>query len=365
VKDQTLWFEGNPRLLSEPLASVVGTREPSREGVLRTKRLTTLLVQNGFCVVSGLAQGIDGVAHQTALDLGGLTIAVMGTSIEQCYPKEHLELKQEIIRHGLVLSQFPPEQPTSRRNFPQRNVLMAALSSVSFIVEAGIDSGTKHQVKAAIEMGKPIGFLASLVSQEYDWVKKAIETGLGIVIETDEDAVAFLRCVKEFEYKTREQSDEKQTDREPEQSHAKHTELDFGFTHQGSHTSKADSTHEPDFIIMQYTKQHHSTARDDAPPIAESGFATTNSDNHPSTVSKEPSVPSEPAFATTNAVGGHSTGGNEETRSYEPAFAAAKPSQEHSTAGEHLPRPSRSSQKKSESPRAGIFVRFMKRFFGR
>ena len=193
AEHEVLWYDGNLKLLELPLASVVGTREVSPEGIVRTKRLTALLVQEGFCIVSGLAKGVDRVAHETALEMNGYTIAVMGTSINDCYPKEHRALKCEIGLRGLLLSQFAPESPILRSNFPRRNILMAALSSVTFVVEATIDSGTKHQVKAAVDRGKPVAFLASLVDQDYPWVRGALDSGFGFVIESPEDARSLLR----------------------------------------------------------------------------------------------------------------------------------------------------------------------------
>jgi DNA processing protein len=193
TQHEVLWYQGNLELLQMPLASVVGTREVSPEGIARTKRLTALLVEEGFCVVSGLAKGVDRVAHEVALQMDGYTIAVMGTPIDDCYPKENGPLKNEISRRGLILSQFEPHSPILRSNFPRRNILMAALSSATFVVEAGLDSGTKHQVKAAVERGKPVAFLASLVDRDYPWVRDALDSGFGFVIEQPEDAHALLR----------------------------------------------------------------------------------------------------------------------------------------------------------------------------
>jgi DNA processing protein len=193
---EELWCDGNLELLTMPLASIVGTRDVSPEGVRRTRKLAAVLVSEGFCIVSGLAKGVDRVAHETALSMNGHTIAVMGTAIDECYPIEHQELKDRITRRGLVLSQFAPGTPVRRSNFPQRNVLMATLSSTTFVVEASVDSGTKHQVRAAVRMGKKVAFLASLVNQDYPWVQEALDAQFGVIIEHTEDAVALLREVK-------------------------------------------------------------------------------------------------------------------------------------------------------------------------
>jgi DNA processing protein len=196
---KVLWYEGNIDLLSSLMASVVGTREASSAGVQRTRRLTNTLVQEGFTVVSGLATGIDAVAHQHALNIGGNTIAVMGTPIDLCYPAEHIDLKRSIAQKGLVISQFPPGAPVTRSNFPQRNILMAALSSITFVVEAGPNSGTRHQVKAAVQMGRWVGLLASLADHNFPWVKDALQSGVGVVIHDTESLVALLREIKKIE----------------------------------------------------------------------------------------------------------------------------------------------------------------------
>ena len=195
-KSDRLWLLGNADLLSGPLAAVVGTRQITEEGAARTKKLTALLVREGFCVVSGLAEGVDAVAHRTALDNDGLTIAVMGTPIEECYPREHSDLKAEIVEKGLVISQFAPGSKVHRSNFPRRNTLMAALSEITFVVEAGVNSGTRHQVKAALQMGRIVAFLASLAEKNYPWIEEAMRSGLGRIIAGPEDALALLREIR-------------------------------------------------------------------------------------------------------------------------------------------------------------------------
>lgn len=169
-----LWFSGDLDLLKLPLISIVGKREASPEGVVWARQITRFLVDRGFCIVSGLAKGIDAVAHSTALDLRGKTIAVLGTAIDDCYPKEHQGLKQEIEANGLVISQFEPGTQIQRGNFPQRNELMAALSLVTIVIEADFDSGTRHQVRAAIARGRSVGFIGAVAASQYDWVAESL-----------------------------------------------------------------------------------------------------------------------------------------------------------------------------------------------
>jgi DNA processing protein len=187
-----LWYQGDVNLLASRMASIVGTRQPSEEGIRRAKKLTNVLVQQKFTVVSGLAAGVDAAAHKQALAAGGKTIAVMGTPIDECYPAEHHELKQSIAENGLVLSQFPAGSKIFPSNFPQRNILMAALSSVTFVVEADAKSGTRHQVNAAIRIGRCVGFLASLVDRNIPWVTEALDSGSGFIVENTGDVIHLL-----------------------------------------------------------------------------------------------------------------------------------------------------------------------------
>jgi len=169
-----LWFSGSLDLLKLPLVSIVGKRDSSPEGELWARQITKFLVNRGFCIVSGLAKGIDAVAHSTALELRGKTIAVLGTAIDDCYPKEHLSLKQAIEANGLVISQFEPGTKIQRGNFPQRNELMAAMSLVTIVVEADFDSGTRHQVRAAIAKGRSVGFIGAVAASQYEWVEESL-----------------------------------------------------------------------------------------------------------------------------------------------------------------------------------------------
>jgi len=182
---ECLWFQGNRSLLDGTLlVSVIGTRSPSNEGIHRTRKLVQTLVRNGVTVVSGMAKGVDYVAHSTTLELGGLTIAVMGTPIEGCYPKEHRELKGLIAASGLVVSQFEPGSSSQRYNFPKRNETMAAMSVMTIVTEASATSGTRHQVAASIKLGRRVGFLASLVALQIPWIKDALRSEFCFIVES-------------------------------------------------------------------------------------------------------------------------------------------------------------------------------------
>ncbi len=180
-----LWFQGDLSLLDLKKVSIIGTRNPSPEGITQTRKLTKLAVEHGFCIVSGMAKGIDTAAHREALKQDGKTIAVMGTDINGCYPKENADLKNDIKNHGLVLSQFSPGTDTSKFNFPKRNKLMAELSVASIVVDAGENSGTRHQVEEARKLKKKVAFLSSLVKKERHWVSKFLQKFDAFIIEND------------------------------------------------------------------------------------------------------------------------------------------------------------------------------------
>jgi len=159
-----LYFQGYWNLTETPSVSVIGTRKPSDGGIHKAKKLVRHLVEDGFTVVSGLARGIDTVAHKTALEEGGKTIAVMGTPLQDQYPEENRELRDTLATEHLVITQFPVVAKTQNYFFPERNRTMSALSGATVIVEAGETSGTKTQAKAALEQGRLLFILDSCIN---------------------------------------------------------------------------------------------------------------------------------------------------------------------------------------------------------
>jgi len=163
-----LYFLGSWELADAPRRiAVVGTRKISEEGAARTRKLVRALIKNDYTVVSGLAQGVDTVAHQTAIAEGGRTIAVIGTPISEVYPKENGDLQRRIASEYLVVSQVPvlrykSQSPNwNRFFFPERNKTMSALTEATIIVEASETSGTLIQAKAALAQGRKLFILES------------------------------------------------------------------------------------------------------------------------------------------------------------------------------------------------------------
>lgn len=182
-----LFLKGNTQLFEEgPRVSIVGSRNPSEQGYNDTIKLVKSLVKNNVIIVSGLAKGIDTVAHKTTISEKGHTIAVLGTSLNHCYPNENFELQQTIAKQHLVISQFPEGYPVKKINFPLRNRTMALLSHATIIVEAGETSGTIHQGWEALRLGRPLFILNKLIENpKLSWPKKMVNYGAISIAVTD------------------------------------------------------------------------------------------------------------------------------------------------------------------------------------
>lgn len=145
-----------PRFPDRSIA-VVGSRRMSRYGETMTKRITSGAVSRGYVVVSGLANGIDTVAHRTTLECGGATVAVLGGGLMHVHPQENLLLAQQIVDSGgAVISEFPMNFPVSRTSFPRRNRIVACLTQATAVIEAGVKSGAIITARLALECGREV-----------------------------------------------------------------------------------------------------------------------------------------------------------------------------------------------------------------
>ena len=163
-----LFIEGDDSLLTEGLrVSVVGSRKASEAGLKRARLFSEALVRHGITVVSGLADGIDKVAHETAIREGGKTIAVLGTPLDKTYPAKNKKLLETIKADHLAVSQFPLGYPAKKENFPRRNRTMALISDATVIVEAGEKSGTRSQGWEALRLGRLL-FIMRNVAEDPD-----------------------------------------------------------------------------------------------------------------------------------------------------------------------------------------------------
>lgn len=158
--------------------AVVGSRRASPQGLEWTRLVTEALVAHDVTVVSGLAKGIDTVAHRTALDLGGKTVAVLGVGLDQYSVPSNRGLQNKIGERGLLVSQFPMGSSPHRSNFPRRNKTMALLSDATLVVEAAENSGTRYQGWEAIRLGRPVLFLQRFLdSTSVKWPGEMVKYG--------------------------------------------------------------------------------------------------------------------------------------------------------------------------------------------
>lgn len=186
-----LFVRGALAPADEHSVAVVGSRKASDEGLEKAAEIARDLVARDYVVVSGLAAGIDTAAHRGALDSRGRTVAVIGTGLRHNFPKQNAELQEQIARQSAVVSQFWPGQEPRRWTFPQRNAVMSGFARASVIVEAGNKSGARMQARLAVEHGRPVFLLRSLLRHE--WAKTYAENRPGTyVVDGGEEVVAHL-----------------------------------------------------------------------------------------------------------------------------------------------------------------------------
>ena len=179
-----LHYRGRRELLETGTRiAVVGSRRASVDGLSQARELVQQLAANDVTVVSGLALGIDTVAHQTAIACGAGTIAVLGTSLDRYATHQNQELQDQIGRDHLLLSQFPDGTRPQRHHFPQRNKTMAVVADATIIVEATENSGTRHQGWLAVRLGRPVLFPRSLMDRAPQWSSELVQYG-AIVLES-------------------------------------------------------------------------------------------------------------------------------------------------------------------------------------
>jgi DNA processing protein len=180
-----LFIKGSLRDDDQKAVAVVGRRDASAEGRKRARRLAFELARRGITVLSGLARGIDTAAHEGTLEACGRTIAVMGTGINRVYPAENEQLAERIAETGALVSQFWPDAPPRSSNFPLRNAVMSGMSIGTVVVEAGETSGARMQARLALEHGKRVLLLESLVMKQ-EWAKQyAKRPGATVVKSAD------------------------------------------------------------------------------------------------------------------------------------------------------------------------------------
>lgn len=168
-------------------AAIVGARRCSGYGEEMTLHFAEALASQGVAVISGMAHGVDGIAHRGALNVGGMTVAVLGCGVDVCYPREHIGLYKDIEEKGCILSEYPPGTKPLASHFPARNRIISALADVVLVMEAKEKSGSLITADMALEQGKEVYALPGMVSSELSrGCNKLISEGAGILLGIDE-----------------------------------------------------------------------------------------------------------------------------------------------------------------------------------
>jgi DNA processing protein len=181
-----LYYRGTPEPQENqgitPAVAIVGTRHPTEYGRRWTRKISTILTQSGFTIVSGMAAGIDTEAHQSCLQAGGRTIAVFGTGVDIVYPKDNRKLCQQVLQQGLILSEYPAGTQPNRRHFPSRNRIIAGLSRAIFVMEAGTKSGALITANIANEFCRDVYVLPGRLDDlQSHGCLKLINGGAGMI----------------------------------------------------------------------------------------------------------------------------------------------------------------------------------------
>ncbi|GAB3533527.1 DNA-processing protein DprA [Photobacterium alginatilyticum] len=195
-----LFVRGEPHWLHEPQIAVIGSRSASIDGRESAYEFAASLVAANYVVTSGLALGIDGLAHYGALKNGGATVAVLGSGLEQIYPARHRELAGKIIEQGALVSEFWPDEKPRPQNFPRRNRVISGLSVGVLVIEAAERSGSLITARYALEQGREVFALpGSIHSPGSRGCNALIKSGAKLVespVDIFEEVGSLTECVK-------------------------------------------------------------------------------------------------------------------------------------------------------------------------
>lgn len=194
----TIYYEGNINLLKEPSVTIVGSRNMSEYGKKMASKISKDLTKNNMCIVSGMAIGVDTIAHRSCIEQGGKTIAVLGSGLNKIFPPENKELFKKIINTGgCVISEYSPDTIAQKRFFPERNRIVSGLSLGTVVVEATYRSGTSITAKYAFEQGKKVFCIPNRVgSKNSAGILNLLKKG-AILATTGDDILYGLGIIKE------------------------------------------------------------------------------------------------------------------------------------------------------------------------
>lgn len=181
-----LFYYGDLSLLNNPTIGIIGTKSPSGYGKTITDCITNRLVEKNLTIVSGMAMGIDAIAHRSAIDNQGKTIAVLETGIDLCYPKCNLDIYNILKQSHLIISEYPSEAPYYKHQFPNRDRIIAAISDKILVTEAHSKSDTLIRVGHALEQGKDVLCIPNRLNDETHGCNRLIQQGAKIVLDTND-----------------------------------------------------------------------------------------------------------------------------------------------------------------------------------
>ncbi len=187
-----LYVDGDPDALQGPALAIVGSRNPTAGGKRNAREFSRHLGRMGFCIVSGLAQGIDTAAHRGALDVGASTVAFLGHGIDSIYPAQNRDLAEAIGNAGAIVTEFPLQTPPARHHFPERNRLISGLCLGTLVVEAARQSGSLITARLAAEQGREVFALPGSIHNPLARGCHALIRAGAKLVETADDIVAEL-----------------------------------------------------------------------------------------------------------------------------------------------------------------------------
>jgi len=188
-----LYYKGNLSELDKFSIAIVGTRKPTEYGKLQTQKITSDLVSQSITIVSGLALGIDSIAHSTALISNGRTIAVIGSGLNKIYPDENKKLFEEISEKGVVFSEYKLDTLPDAGNFPQRNRIISGLSLGSIVIESGIPGGALLTAQFALDQNREVFAIpGNLGIRQSEGTNALIQRSAAKLIKNAEDVLVEL-----------------------------------------------------------------------------------------------------------------------------------------------------------------------------
>jgi DNA processing protein len=187
-----LYVRGDTQVLNSPSLSIVGTRRPTVYGSQMAERMGRDLAVRGLTIVSGLARGIDAIAHQGATAVGGRAIGVLGTGIDVCYPKENKKLYEKVLEGGAIVSEFPTGSHPAPENFPVRNRIIAGMPLGVIIVEGRQYSGSLITARLAMEFGREVFGVPGNVTQEVSFAPNLLIKQGAKLVTNAEDVIEEL-----------------------------------------------------------------------------------------------------------------------------------------------------------------------------